>query len=55
VDTVDREHSAFVEKYFDIQWPNPPTYHAMFNTDLGEERVIQAILQLRESLLQPIG
>jgi cytidylate kinase len=50
VDTVDSERSAFIEKYFHMQWPNPPIYHAMLNTAVGDEIVIQTILRLKESL-----
>ena len=44
VDTVDRERAAFIKKYFHVQWPNLPVYHAMINTAAGDETVIQAIL-----------
>lgn len=44
VDTIDRERAAFIKKYFHADWPNRSLYHAMVNTDTGEETVIQAIL-----------
>jgi cytidylate kinase len=44
VDTVDRERAAFIKEYFHVEWPNRSIYHAMFNTDAGEDAVIQAIL-----------
>jgi cytidylate kinase len=44
VDTVDRARKDFVHKYFGVEWPNFPIYHAMFNTAAGEETVVQAIL-----------
>jgi cytidylate kinase len=44
VDTVDRERGAFIKNYFHADWPNRSLYHAMVNTDAGEEMVIQAIL-----------
>jgi cytidylate kinase len=50
VDTVDQERSAFVEKYFHLQWPNLPTYHAMLNTAMGVESVVHAILSLKTTL-----
>ena len=43
-DTVDRERAAFVKEYFHAEWPNRSIYHAMFNTDAGEDTVVQAIL-----------
>jgi Cytidylate kinase-like family len=44
VDTVDRERAAFIKNYFHADWPNRSLYHAMVNTDAGNETVIQAIL-----------
>jgi cytidylate kinase len=44
VDTVDRERAAFIRNYFHADWPNRSLYHAMVNTDAGDETVIQAIL-----------
>jgi cytidylate kinase len=50
VDTVDHERAAFIEKYFHMQWPNRSLYHAMLNTAVGEETVIQVILTLKKAL-----
>jgi cytidylate kinase len=44
VDTVDRERAAFIKNYFHAEWPNRSLYHAMVNTDVGGETVIQAML-----------
>ena len=44
VDAVDRERAIFIRNYFDADWPNRSLYHAMVNTDAGNETVIQAIL-----------
>jgi cytidylate kinase len=50
VDIVDQERAAFMEKYFNIQWPNRSRYHAMLNTAVGDELVIQTILNLKNAL-----
>jgi cytidylate kinase len=50
VDTVDNDRAAFVEKYFHIEWPNRPLYHAMLNTVVGDEVVMNEILSLKTSL-----
>ena len=42
--TVDHERAAFIKEYFHAEWPNRSIYHAMFNTDTGEDAVIQVIL-----------
>jgi cytidylate kinase len=50
VDTVDSDRTAFIDKYFHIEWPNRPIYHAMFNTMVGDEVVISQILSLKTSI-----
>jgi cytidylate kinase len=50
VDTVDNERSAFIEKYFHIEWPNRPIYHALLNTAVGDEIVIETIMGLKKHL-----
>ncbi len=50
VDTVDRERAAFVEKYFDMPWPNRAIYHALLNTAFGDETVVRSILSLKSVL-----
>jgi len=52
VDTVDNDRAAFVEKYFHIQWPDRPIYHAMLNTAVGDEIVIDEVLRLKACLEQ---
>jgi cytidylate kinase len=44
VNTIDFERAAFIKRYFHAEWPNRSVYHAMINTDLGDETVVRAIL-----------
>jgi cytidylate kinase len=44
VDTVDRERAGFIEKYFHVEWPDRAVYHVMINTAVGDEAVVQTIL-----------
>lgn len=44
VDSVDRERIAYVKHYFDADWPTRSLYHLMLNTAVGNESVIQTIL-----------
>ena len=37
--TIDHERAAFIKEYFHAEWPNRSIYHAMFNTDTGEDAV----------------
>ena len=50
VDTVDRERVAFVQKYFNVEWPDHAAYHAMLNTAIGDSAVARAILDLKTAL-----
>jgi len=49
VDTVDRERRDFIEKYFNAEWPNRSLYHAMLNTAVGDEAVVQTILNFMKT------
>jgi len=44
VDSVDRERVAYVKHYFNADWPTRSLYHLMLNTAVGNEPVIQAII-----------
>jgi len=46
VDTVDRERADFIQKYFNVEWPDRPIYHSMLNTAIGDECVANMILSL---------
>lgn len=48
IDTVDSERAAFIKNYFHTDWPNRAVYHAMINTAMGDETVIQSILSFLE-------
>ena len=45
VDSVDRERADFIQKYFRVEWPDRPLYHAMINTAIGDEGVVHMILE----------
>lgn len=49
VDTVDRERIDFIQRYFHVEWPNRSLYHVMINTSIGEENVIETILNLMKT------
>lgn len=50
VSTIDNERAAFIQKYFQMDWPNRFLYHAMLNTSMGDETVIRSILHLKKAL-----
>jgi len=49
VDTVDRERADFIQKYFMAEWPDRAIYHAMLNTEIGDEAVVSAILGFKHN------
>jgi cytidylate kinase len=48
-DTVDRERADFIQKYFQVEWPQRAVYHEMLNTAIGDEAVVQMILQSKKT------
>jgi cytidylate kinase len=44
VDSIDRERVAYVKHYFNADWPTRSLYHLMLNTAVGNEPVVQTIL-----------
>ncbi len=50
IEIVDKERAEFIEKYFQMEWPNRDLYHAMLNTAAGDETVVRLILDLRHEV-----
>ncbi len=49
VDTVDQERAEFIQKYFGAEWPRRTLYHAMLNTAVGDDAVVDMILSIKRS------
>ena len=49
VNNVDRERAGFIEKYFHVAWPDRAVYHVMINTAVGDETVVQTIVNFMKS------
>jgi cytidylate kinase len=43
--TVDRDRAAFIEQYFAVEWPDRHRFHLMINSTMGEESVVETILE----------
>jgi len=43
-ETVDRDRAAFIKQYFDVDWPTRHFFHLMINSTIGDEAVVQMIL-----------
>ncbi len=48
--SVDRQRVVFVRKYFGMEWPTRELYHMMINSTVGDDLVIDAILNGIHSL-----
>jgi cytidylate kinase len=44
IENVDRQRVIFVRKYFGMEWPTRELYHMMINSKVGDEVVIDTIL-----------
>jgi len=45
VSTIDGERASFILEYFGKEWPNRHLYNLMINSKVGDECVIETILQ----------
>ena len=43
-ETVDEDRAAYIKQYFQLEWPARPLYHLMINSSIGEESVVDVIL-----------
>ncbi|HEX4486098.1 MAG TPA: cytidylate kinase-like family protein [Terriglobales bacterium] len=53
VDTVDRDRITFIAHYFRADWPTRALYNMMINTALGEDKVLEIILDTVKKLEAP--
>ncbi len=50
IENVDRQRVIFVRRYFGMEWPTRELYHLMINSKLGDDIVIETILDEIHSL-----
>lgn len=43
-ETVDQDRAAYIKQYFNVDWPFREIYHLMINSTLGEDTVVDLIL-----------
>jgi cytidylate kinase len=43
-ETVDLDRAAFIKQYFGIEWPSRQFFHMMVNSTVGDEAVVEMIL-----------
>jgi len=44
VETVDRDRGAFIKQHFHVEWPDRHRFDLMINSTIGEDGVVDAIL-----------
>jgi cytidylate kinase len=44
INTIDRERATFIKKYYGMEWPSRHLYHLMLNSKVGDEIVVEMIL-----------
>ena len=47
-ETVDRDRAAFIKQYFNVEWPARHFFHLMINSTMGDEAVVQTILNVAQ-------
>jgi cytidylate kinase len=52
--TVDEDRAAYIKQYFEVEWPDRHLYHLMVNSSMGEEVVVDMILD-SVAMLQKVG
>ena len=43
-ETVDQDRAAYIKQYFEVDWPARHLYHLMVNSSMGDEVVVETIL-----------
>jgi cytidylate kinase len=54
-ETVDRDRADFIKQYFGVDWPDRHRFHLMINSSLGDEWVVEAILNAAASSHKPLN
>ncbi len=56
-ETVDRDRSAFIKQYFDVEWPDRPRYHLMINSTVGcavaADTILDSVAMFEKRTAQP--
>jgi cytidylate kinase len=50
IESVDRDRTDYIRKYFNVEWPNRDIYHALINTAIGDDAVAGMILNFKAAL-----
>jgi hypothetical protein len=53
-ETVDRDRAAFIKRYFGVEWPSRHLYHLMLNSAVGDDLVVETILDAAAQVGEPV-
>lgn len=45
IEEIDSDRASFIRHYFNSEWPHRPLYNLMINSKLGDEYVVETLLQ----------
>jgi cytidylate kinase len=54
-ESVDEDRAAYIKQYFNLEWPSRHLYHLMINTVIGDDDVVDTILDSLERRKQLSG
>lgn len=55
VETVDQDRAAYIKQYFDVEWPTRHLYQLMINSAIGDDAVVDVILDSVEHVNHDAG
>jgi len=55
VEDVDRDRTAFIKRYFEVDWPARHFFHLMINSTVGEEAAVEMIVNGMAAVQQSAG
>lgn len=53
-ETVDEDRAVFIKQHFGIDWPTRQYFHLMLNTSIGDEVVIQTVLDAMKAIPESV-
>ena len=54
-ETVDQGRAAYIKQYFKVEWPFREIYHLMINSSLGDDVVVETILNSVAIVEKPLA
>jgi cytidylate kinase len=52
IEQVDVDRASFIQQYFHVDWPERQRFHLMVNSSMGEQVVVETIVDAMTTLAQ---